>query len=529
VKTEAFIADLDRAHAGRRRAPLACGAVLAAWAAIIALYWDTATAMAAIWARSETFAHGWVVLPVALWVAWRSRAEVSWEAARPWGGGLALLALAGLAWLAGALAAALSVQQVALVVMLQAAALAVLGPAVSRQLAFPLALLLFAAPVGEFLVPTLIDRTADFTVWALRATGIPVYREGPFFVIPSGSWSVVEGCSGIRYIVASLMAGLVYAHLAYRTALRKAVFVAAAIVVPLVANWLRAYLIVLVGHLSDNRLAAGIDHLVYGWLFFGVVMALMFAFGAAWREPPLAAATATPRAVRPSWLDARPWRSQGAAFALATAAVAVIAASWPVAARAVAAGVNAASPVLASLQSGDGVPGWRRVDLPAGQWRPHYAGHRALLHERYARGAGEEVSVFVAYYRAQAQGRELINSQNVVVHPSDPRWRVVSRARLALPWNGTAAHAAASEVAGADGRWLATEMYWIDGRITTSEYVAAALLVLARLTGRGDDAAAVLLYTPTAESSAPSKATLAQFAADAAPRIERVLEAARAP
>ncbi len=40
----------------------------------------------------------------------------------------------------------------------------------------------------------------------------------------------------------------------------------------------------MLGHLSDNRLAVGVDHLIYGWLFFGLVMLLLFWIGARWRE-----------------------------------------------------------------------------------------------------------------------------------------------------------------------------------------------------------------------------------------------------
>ncbi|TNY03004.1 archaeosortase/exosortase family protein, partial [Escherichia coli] len=70
-----------------------------------------------------------------------------------------------------------------------------------RRIAFPLGFLFFAVPFGDFLTPWLMERTADFTVVALRASGIPVFREGLEFIIPSGSWSVVQACSGIRYLM----------------------------------------------------------------------------------------------------------------------------------------------------------------------------------------------------------------------------------------------------------------------------------------------------------------------------------------
>src|SRR5207302_659360 len=122
-------------------------------------------------------------------------------------------------------------------------------------LVFPLAFLLFAVPAGELLIPTLIEWTADFTYHAIRLSGVPMYREGNHFILPTGYWSIVEACSGIRYIIASLMVGTIYAAVAYRSALRRALFIAASILVPIVANWLRAYMIVMLGHLSNNKLA----------------------------------------------------------------------------------------------------------------------------------------------------------------------------------------------------------------------------------------------------------------------------------
>jgi exosortase len=109
-----------------------------------------------------------------------------------------------------------------------------------------------------------MDRTADFTVAAIRASGVPVHREGNYFLIPSGRWSIVEACSGLRYLIASFMVGCLYAYLSYRSPVRRATFIAASIVVPIVANWLRAYMIVMHGHLPSNRIAVGDDHFISG-------------------------------------------------------------------------------------------------------------------------------------------------------------------------------------------------------------------------------------------------------------------------
>ncbi len=70
----------------------------------------------------------------------------------------------------------------------------------------------------------------------------------------------------------------------YRSLARRIAFVALSLIVPIFANGIRAYLIVMTGHLSDMSLAVGVDHLIYGWIFFGFVMMLLFWIGSIWRE-----------------------------------------------------------------------------------------------------------------------------------------------------------------------------------------------------------------------------------------------------
>lgn len=239
-------------------------ALLAGW--ITFLFRDTVAEMVDIWNRNETFTHCFLIAPISLWLIWRMRDRIAALPPKP--SAIATLALpfVGALWLASAMAYVNAAAQFAYVCMLIVAAVAVCGLRFARMAIFPLAFLFLAIPVGEFALPTMMEWTADFTVAAVRLSGIPVYREGQQFVIPSGSWSVVEACSGVRYLIASYTVGALYAYLNYRSFVRRAIFFAFSVLVPIVANWLRAYLIVMLGHLSSNRLAVGVDHLIYGWL-----------------------------------------------------------------------------------------------------------------------------------------------------------------------------------------------------------------------------------------------------------------------
>ena len=260
-------------------------ALIVALLAIIGLYWPTAVDMAAIWWRSETFAHGMLVLPIVLYMVWTRRRELAVLEPRGTVAGLGLLLLLGLGWLVADAAEVVVVQQFVLVGLLQATVYVLLGGRVVWAIAFPLAYLLFAVPVGEALIPPLQRLTAWFAVGGLRWTGIPVLWEGLYIVVPSGSFEVAEACSGLRYLIASVALGFLYAYLSYRGFWRRLAFIALSVAMPLVANGIRAYGIVMIAHLSDMKYAVGFDHLIYGWFFFGVVVLLMFWIGSFWREP----------------------------------------------------------------------------------------------------------------------------------------------------------------------------------------------------------------------------------------------------
>ena len=509
--------------AARWRAALVLLGVALAW--ILAWYFDTAKAMAGIWARSETFAHGFVVAPISLWLIWRMRATLRTLVPRPSWIAVPALAVAGFAWLLGDVGAVNAVSQGSFVMLVVLSVPAILGIEVSRAMMFPLLFLFFCVPVGEFLMPMLMERTADFTILALRASGVPVYREGLHFVIPSGRWSVVEACSGIRYLIASLMVGTVFAYLTYRTLWRRLAFVVVAIALPIVANWLRAYMIVMLGHLSDNRIATGVDHLIYGWVFFGLVMLLMFWVGAKWREEPAAAGSAavagskSPSIVAPAMPGDALVRGAATKAWPVLAAVLAATALWPLVRFASDAGTHA--PVsLGTIE----VPGWTTEPAPEGAWTPHFENPSVVRHV-VLRKDGAAVGVYVAYYRGQDFERKLVSSNNVLVQSSDRTWTRLAEGPVSAAIDGATRTIVSAHIRGDAGRTLlAWKWYWIGGNLTANDAWAKAAIAWSKLTGRGDDSAVVVVYTGDADAAA---ATLQSFVRDAWPAIAATLASAK--
>lgn len=492
-----------------------------AFLALLGGYWDTFTSITAIWERSATFAHGFAVPVIAAWLVWHSRDRLTPIVPRPAWGVLPLLAGTGLGWLLGNLGQVNSLSQFSFVLMLALLVPCVAGLAATRVLLFPLGFFLaFTVPIGEFLLPQLMESTADFTVFALRLTGVPVFREGQQLVIPSGNWSVVEACSGIRYLIASLMVGSLYAYLNYKTLWRRIAFVLISGLVPLVANWLRAYMIVMIGHLSSNRLATGVDHIIYGWVFFGVVMALMFWAGSFWHEYPSpqgtasqepVAQTATPSSARLIWL---------------AALAAILVACAPKVAE-LAIQKNQATAGTAHIKAPLEIPGWQASSGGLTTWQPRFTGASDVLHQTYRRG-DREVGLYVAYYRNQDREHKLVSSENTLAGVDGKDWvRVAVGAQEVSP-QGNALKVITTDLRGqgTEPRLTAWHWYWVGGRLTPNEYLAKAYTAFSRLLGQGDDSAAVVVYVRRA-SPGEDVQVLSSFVADSMPSLEATLQGTR--
>lgn len=481
---------------------------------------DTTLSTLAIWQRSDTYAHGFLIFPISAYLIWTRRHELLKIRPHPSILGLMALVALGFAWLLADSAEVLVASQYSLVAMVPALVWAILGYRVGIALLFPLLFLLFAVPVGEFLLPPMMNFTADFTVAALRITGIPVFREGNFFSVPSGSWSVVEACSGLRYLIASLTLGCLFAYITYRSIWRRVAFIALSIVVPIIANGIRAYLIVMIGHLSNNKLATGVDHVIYGWVFFGFVMMLLFWVGSQWREPE--DEEAEKDAKRREGRISEPVRlGRIAVFAVTSA---VIVAVWPTYARQLHSPPADLRP--ASLAAPIPNSRWAASDQTITDWQPLYLTAQAQLKQGYDKN-GKDVELLIKYYRNQRQGNEVISSSNQLTSTHHPIWHLISSDSAQIPAKHGLVAIDEATLRSPRSKLLVWTWYWVGGRYTNNIYLAKLYQAKAKLLKQGDDAAAIFVYTTYDDTSDAAKNLLGEFLIDMFPAIDATLAQAK--
>ena len=293
---------LSQSHAGSIRlrhldalVPLALGI------AVLGVMFRTEAAAAyQVWNDSTAYSHCFFVLPIALYLAWERRGAIAGLQAvpLPWMG---LLAIPGVvAWMAAERLGIMEGRQLVAMSFVQLLFLAVLGWRMWWAMSAPLLYLYFLVPFGAFLTPWLQVFTLKFSLVGLDVLGIPFFANEFLIDTRSGRYFVAEACAGLRFLIASIAFGVLYACLIYRSPYRRAAFMLASIIIPIIANGFRALGIVVLGEALGSAEAAAADHIIYGWVFFSFVIILLILAGMPFREDQTPAAAPVRPAMAPT-------------------------------------------------------------------------------------------------------------------------------------------------------------------------------------------------------------------------------------
>ena len=367
--------------------------------------------LAHIWWTSTTFGHCLFIGPVVAWLVWQRRGELMQLTPVAWWPGLAIVVVGGAAWLMGEAGSVSFARHLGLAIMLQGAVVTILGPAVARGLAFPLGYGLFLVPFGEGLQAPLQSVTARMVVPMLHASGIPARLDGVMIHGGRYFFEVAEACSGAKFVIAMVAFGVLVANVCFTSWIRRTVFLGVCIVVPVLANSVRAFATIWAANMISLERATGFDHIVYGWVFFGLVMAAVLAIGWHWFDRAPDAPAFDPAMLRAPVRHRLP-------LPAAALLLLIIAGLFPAWSHAIA---GRAQPLPAHIDL-PAVPGWHRVDVSlAAPWEPNYPGADHRLFGRYADSAGHQVDMAVAVYGSQNRGHEMIAFGQGVLREED-RW-----------------------------------------------------------------------------------------------------------
>ena len=453
-------------------------ALLFASASVVFAYWQPLDALIETWTRSPSFEHGYAIVAVTAALIWSHRRRIAREDPQASAAGVLVAATAAALGALGAAGAVLVVEQFAFVLFLQGLVLAILGPRIWRILAFPLTYLFFAIPMGDLLVPWLRELTARSIVGMLTAAGTPAVLDGYLIRLPHADYRVAEACAGLRFLLVSVACSVLAAYLLMRSWRRRVLFVAFAVALPLLANALRAALLIWLAARGLLDPQAVVLHFTYGLGFTGVLLSLLMLLAWLMRERSLHQESLTFAAHWP----VRRWPLFTAMLAVSLLAFLpfLVRASSP----AVAAGsVRLPDPTVAGSWS-------QAVPSPELRATADLAGGNAHSVTAWS-GEGSRIELLLLYYRQEWQGAEAVGS--VPSSPLESTWTETGQRRSRLRLDGREIDVPGRVQERAGEHRIVWTMYWVNGRFIANPLAAKLAQTIDRLLARRSGAARVEL------------------------------------
>ncbi len=149
----------------------------------------------------------------------------------------------------------------------------------SLTVLFPFAYLIFLLPVWGTLSGLLQSLSVVVVSFIMGLTGIPVYVESVFVQIPSGTFEIADGCSGLRYMIVSLAIASLYIFMFIRNTSSAVKLIALAVAGALITNWLRIAALIVIGHVTEMQSSLMEDHNMFGWYLYIPFMFIFYYVG----------------------------------------------------------------------------------------------------------------------------------------------------------------------------------------------------------------------------------------------------------
>jgi exosortase A len=446
-----------------------------------AAFWPVAVQLFELWMDTDRpYSHGLLVGPISVWLVacacrdeWHARSSRSWSA-------LVLFVGASLVWI-GAYAVDIVIgQQLLWPALLVLAVATAAGWPMARKLAFPIGFLYFAIPIWSAATGTLQSITVAVVGAVLNVARIPLYVEGNFITIPEGVFEVAGGCAGLHFFIVAVTVASFHGYSNLASLWRRLALVGAAALVALVTNWLRVGSLVAIGHYSDmQHYLIRNEHYYYGWVLFAIALIPLFFIARRLADGDRVVDVPVQVAARQA-ADGS-WRLRD------TAVVAALGVSLSLPFVLIFAGSAAAPAASVELELPEGKGGWRLTAPPPRQaWEPSFDGADGAVLASYVRDDAR-VDVYLAVYRSQAQGRELIADHNRLFAADHRRLSARSVAVAGVPRLEVVREQVASSPGGA-GRVV---WYWyaIGPRLVIDDLQAKLWQAFGRF--RGGDSGAV--------------------------------------
>jgi exosortase len=248
---------------------------------LILLFAPALVRLANVWNSQEDYSHGFFVIPISLFLAWRQRNRIQRTPVKPAWAGTPVFFMGLLVYVVSFSAKFHTLAYYSIPLVLFGLFLSLCGMGIARPLLVPILFLFFMFPIPSAYYVQITHPmkllVTEASVEVIRLIGLPVFRDGNLLFLARTELEVTEACSGIRSLYAYVMLGCLFASLS-RGWIKKAAMVALPVPIALAVNVVRVTGTAILSNAFGPEAAQGFFHEFTGFVFFLVGFVILCAF-----------------------------------------------------------------------------------------------------------------------------------------------------------------------------------------------------------------------------------------------------------
>lgn len=375
------------------------------FAFFVALYWNSIGNLIHLWSTDDTYSHGFLIPFLSIYLISLRNKALTHLTLKPAPLLLIPLTLTLCLWLLASITDTRTIELTLLPFIFIFTYLSIIGYQASLLLIAPLLYICVALPIWGVLTPLFQTMAVTINEIALQLTGISTYIKGTTVSIPAGTFEVEGGCAGIRYLVVTLALGGFFSLSNLKNKKSIITLMIASLLIPIVFNWLRIYIIILIGHFSDMQSPLVSDHKNFGWALYGISLIPLFIISRKLSDPENIQKVIISDTIDPPKIPNTIFFSILVLILIGSAPAFTYLLNRTE--------VNTLNDIIAP----DAALPWLGP-IHSNEWKPNYKGASIEVSSLYI-GADELPNILlnILYYGNQSQDKELINELNNIVEP----------------------------------------------------------------------------------------------------------------
>lgn len=243
-------------------------------------YFPVWQGLVSCWSLSDDYSHGFLIIPMFGYILWLKRSRLVALPQKNSMVGFFLLFFSLIVYLLAYYAEVKTVASLSIITTLSGCVLFFYGPAVLKEVAFPLFFLLFMIPIPGQVYSVITIPLQLFvskaSVGLLSTVGVPIIRDGNVIHLPNHTFEVVQACSGLRSLVTLLTLSTIVAFLALKSNILRVVLMICAVPIAVLVNIIRVTAMIIAFHFWGYDLLKGAMHSIFGLFIFLLAIIIIF-------------------------------------------------------------------------------------------------------------------------------------------------------------------------------------------------------------------------------------------------------------